>query len=130
MIQIFVATTETQEQRETDFCFVPEGEIVTLPVMTCTNEHVDGPCGCKRSMSGINTQKATTTMRVDTFDGNLFELDRMIAEAMRKAGWLKGRLGESYESRAYKISCEAAKFPVGTVVEYREGRFNKRELSS
>src|SRR6266852_3853032 len=110
MIQIFVATTETQGQRENDFYFVPEGEIVTLPVMTCTNEHVDGPCGCKRSMSGINTQKATTTMKISTFDGNLFELDRMIAEAMRKAGWLarEGQLGESYESRAYKISCEAA----------------------
>jgi len=68
-IPIFVATRQTQGQRDNDFCFVPEGEIVTFPVFTCTGEEADGACGCRRSLCGVHSSTGTTTVKVALLEG-------------------------------------------------------------
>jgi hypothetical protein len=53
-MKLLVSTTETQGQRKNDFCFVPEGEILVF-AFECDRDrgNPDGPCGCARSMSGV-----------------------------------------------------------------------------
>jgi len=62
---VLVATERTQGQRPNDFCFAQEGELVRTQ-LTCGKDRgdPDGPCGCLRSLSGVDTMLATTTVRV------------------------------------------------------------------
>jgi len=123
-IQIFVSTKETQGQRENDFCFVPEGEIVNLKSLTCSNETVDGHCGCKRSLYGIKCLKSTTTMKVALFDGSIADLAEVILKSLKQGGWIQESWQKFLEegiARASKIVQEASKFPIGAIVEYRDG---------
>lgn len=132
-IPVFVSTKETQGQRENDFCFVPEGEILDFPAMTCDNETSDGRCGCKRSLSGIKCHKATTTMKVVKFDGGLEDLGKLIKKSQEDGGWLQEpwqKLLEGGMSHAFKIVQEASKFPIGTIVEYRDMTFTARNRSN
>ena len=57
-MKILVGTTETQGRRKNDFCYTKEGEVLCFH-LECDGETVDGSCGCKRSMSGVDTNKAT-----------------------------------------------------------------------
>jgi|SRR5947209_2067838 len=130
MIQIFVATAETQGQRENDFCFVPEGEILDYSAITCSRETTDGNCGCKRSLCGLQSHKATTTMKIIEFDGNIEDLGKMIRKSQKDGGWLQDPWQELLEhglDHASEITEQASKFPVGTVVEYRDGVFVSRK---
>lgn len=125
-MKVFVSTKETQGQRENDFCFVPEGEIVTYPVMTCTNERADDRCGCNRSMCGILAHGATTTMKVADLEGNVLTLRRIIRASLVNAGWPVDDSDAS--SIASELLSEAQQFPTGTVVEYRDGKFAARNV--
>jgi hypothetical protein len=130
LIKIFVSTEETQGQRENDFCFVPEGEIVDFVSMTCSNGTTDDNCGCKRAMSGIECHKATTTMKVTEFDGSIEDLGKLIKKSQQDGGWLQEpwqRLLEGGISHASEITRQASEFPVGAVVEYRDGDFAARK---
>ncbi len=62
-MRLFTATRLTQGQRENDFCWAEEDELVRFP-FECDGESVDGGCGCRRSMAGICSNKATTTFKV------------------------------------------------------------------
>lgn len=59
-LKLLRATRDTQGQREDDFCFTVEGELVRFP-FDCAR----CGCGCKRSMVGIESRKGTTTMKVE-----------------------------------------------------------------
>jgi len=62
-MKLLVATTQTQGQRQNDFCWATPGEILHFG-SECDREGIDGACGCKRSLSGLDSLKATTTMIV------------------------------------------------------------------
>jgi len=62
-MKLFTATRQTQGQRDNDFCWAEEDELVRFP-FECDGERVDGQCGCRRSMAGLLSQKATTTFKV------------------------------------------------------------------
>ena len=126
-IQVFVSTQETQGQRPNDFCYVPEGEIVTFGVFTCTGEMADGPCGCARSLGGVETHKATTTMKVVAFDHTFDDLTDIIARFLTGAGWDNFVHTTHAGETAMRLTSLAAPFAVGTVVEYRDGVFVERE---
>ena len=124
-MKIFVATKETQGQRANDFCFCDEGEVVTVSVLTCPRETTDGPCGCKRSLGGVGSSKGTTTARVVDFAG---DLAAEIQAALQRGGWEPAlRSLPAYAQQcAVRLLTVAARFPVGTVVEYRSGTFQRR----
>jgi hypothetical protein len=65
-MKVLVATKESQGKRKNDFCWVPEGEIVHFAFECDSDRNPDGPCGCRRSMVGIDCTKSTTTMKVKT----------------------------------------------------------------
>ncbi len=133
MLKVFVSTNETQGQRTNDFNFVPEGELVILPSMTCTDEQADDDCGCARSMQGILTHKATTTMKVVEHDGDVSTLVNLIQTSLKESGWI----GSMYEQHnlidtnpqniAECLLKAATPFKVGAIVEYRDRKFKERQ---
>ena len=128
-IPIFVSTRETQGQRENDFCTAPEDGLVIFSVRPCEHETDDPECSCRRSMTCITTkeQTHTTTMKVIIFEGSADSLDEMIKDFLRDEGWVRPAYVQNIDNNyAARLSQEAAKFPVGTVVEYRDGVFSAR----
>ena len=66
-MKILVATKEGQGVRKNDFSHAEEGEPVQF-AFRCDGETVDGPCGCARSMGGMNSHKATTIFKAAETD--------------------------------------------------------------
>ena len=107
-MKLLVSTKKTQGFRDSDFCFVPEGQIVMFG-SECDDkiedfeemegrkidpeEFIDGCCGCHRSMMGISNLKSTTTMMVQDVDITIEELREMVKETYEKAG-LASNMGE------------------------------------
>ena len=130
-MKLLVATKKTQGERGNDFNFCEEGEIVSF-AMECDRENIDGHCGCRRSMSGMDNHKGTTTMLVAELDMTLEELRAKWMTSMTDAGWLKGKNKER-EARWCRQECDrlikaAASFGVGDVVEKRGDTIQKRVL--
>lgn len=130
VIKVFVATKETQGQRANDFCFVPEGEVVTFPSSVCTNQKADDSCGCARSLTGTKTHKATTTAKVALLQGGKPQLLLTLREFLHSAGWAEYMTPEeqrvSIEEDARELIRVASMFAVGDVVEYRDGVMTQR----
>ena len=113
-MKVLVSTTETQGQRANDFCYVPEGELVKLTI-PCDGEAVDGPCGCMRSMTGIDCQRGTTTVKVVARDLTETRYEALLAKSDRAAG----RLMAGLPTGAGQLLRLAAAYEVGTVLEIR-----------
>lgn len=127
-MRLLVATEETQGSRLNDFCFCEEGEFVSF-AFECTREAVDGPCGCKRSLSGVTTHMATTTVRVtDQEQMTLPALADLLASTLVAQGWFKSKAkAMSQASKDAAMLAEVASgFPVGSVLERRGDMFGPR----
>ena len=118
-MKLLVATTETQGQRNNDFCFVPEGEIVHF-TLECDGETVDGGCGCRRSMSGLKSHKATTTMKCVDVEITEAELKGLIFDFYCK-GWKMSLIDATKEAEVEgaELMRMAGYFAVGAIVEKR-----------
>lgn len=100
MIRLLVSTTITQGWRDSDFCYVPEGEILIYG-FECDRdgEDIDGSCGCKRALRGIKSDTATTTFRVEAFPGmKVKDLKAMVKEYLFRNGWINSRIGNVEEA--------------------------------
>lgn len=94
----------------TEFCYVPEGEIVSSHGVVCCNS---GTCGCSRSVSGTDTPRATTTVKVAEVDLDSHDLFDLAAKIGRSSGW-----GGQIVLRGLQAVAEAAKaHEVGTVLQ-------------
>ena len=129
-MNVLVATTQTQGQRFSDFCWVPEGEIVHFVTIECSREPVDGGCGCKRAMVGALCRKSTTTIQVvERPDLTVADLTTVILTSLTSSGWVKeGEVKGVVWARkdALELARVAASFPVGTVLEKRGRKFQTR----
>jgi hypothetical protein len=131
-MKVLTATKETQGKRSNDFCWTEEGELVNYS-FECDGETVDGSCGCKRSLAGLKTLKATTTVKVADLDITEDDLKTQITESLTKGGWLQGQsLADRIEFiegvyqdtvHLYNYFKDAAP---GTVLERRGRVFNVR----
>lgn len=126
-MKLFVATSETQGQRKNDFNFCNEGEILSFP-FECDGEKIDGPCGCRRSLAGLDSKKATTTMRVANILAGEF-INKLVDHLIK--GWSYPL--EEAEDRALNeirmIQQMAAQFPEGAIVERRGNKFHERSTA-
>lgn len=117
-MKLFICTKEGQGKRKNDFCWTIEGELAIFGI-ECTGEKVDGSCGCRRSMVGINSRKATTTVKVSDIGLEHEGFKQRIRTSEIKAGF-----GEPSEERlelmALALEQEAERWPVGTVLERRK----------
>lgn len=124
-MKILVSTQHTQGQRKNDFCFVPEDQIV-LAGSECDYETVDGRCGCRRSLVGADNHAATTTFKIVEYQGDQAEWEKLARYSYMDAGWDKTTT-EDYLDESLHLLREAAKYPVGTVLEKRGEVFQIRQ---
>lgn len=79
-MKLLTATSERQGERDGDFCFAVEGELVLLGFVCATDQaDPDGGCGCGRAFSGMSSMRATTTALVRDLDIS-FDDARMAVE--------------------------------------------------
>ena len=65
MLKVLVSTKGGQGGRDSDFNFCKDGEIVYYGMECDRDENdVDGDCGCKRCLIGVNGLTGTTTFKV------------------------------------------------------------------
>jgi hypothetical protein len=88
-IRIITATSQTQGQRDSDFNWCVEGELVMHAAATCDRGREEGPgggcgCGCGRAFVGLNSHQADA--REDRTDIDGFDLEDLAAAAVPLAG--------------------------------------------
>jgi len=127
-MRIMVATEETQGRRANDFCWAEEGEVVTFG-NECTDQEVDGACGCRRSLVGVRTGLASTTVRVVEYEGlTRAGLVDLLSSALVGWGWFKTAEAARgmAEEDARVLEDLASRHPVGTILERRGGAVRPR----
>ena len=121
---MLAATKKTQGQRSNDFCWANEGELVR-PGSVCDGEHdPDGPCGCNRSMVGLDSHKATTTIEVIDSPLDRCEIVEMFVKSHKDCGWIVNQ--EEIEIMVDTLGVVAEDFGVGAVPEFRADVFERR----
>jgi hypothetical protein len=125
-MNVLVATKETQGARKNDFNWCNEGELVRF-AFECDGETVDGHCGCKRSMAGIDSQKATTTMKVVDMNITRQKLIELIRKSQERAGW-GIEVQEMAEEDVNELTRIANFFKAGDVLERRGNKFGHRVI--
>ncbi len=123
MIKCMVATKDTQGQRENDFCFATEGEIVRFGPLCCSDKDLDGGCGCARSLVGIESGKSTTTMKIVELDITQAKYLAMVKASVKKSD--DDATDETIEQEALEVLFASEQFGLGFIIEYRGG-FVKR----
>ena len=78
-------------------------------------------------MCGISTHKSTTTMKVAEFKGGILRFEQQIHASLDNSGWLTYGIDPT-EEVVEDVIAAAKEFPVGTVVEYRDGQFAARQV--
>ena len=124
-VRLLVATLRTQGDRDDDFARCEPGELVMPPVHAC-EEPVDGPCGCRRSLVGVRTFEATTTVEVADLPMTMDELCDVVRRSLTAAGWLgcvdDAEVADQWVADiAWELVQAGARFATGTVLE-RRGR--------
>lgn len=123
-MKYLVSTKETQGQRKNDFCFVPEGELVRFG-SECDCEDIDGRCGCRRSMIGMDCGTATTTMKVVELDMSEIELKTKLTASMSKSGFSVHE--DDIIEEINEISRIAGLFQIGDILEMRGNLVQTRD---
>lgn len=125
-MKVLVATHETQGQRDNDFAWFDEDEILYIG-FTCDTDLRNGPdggCGCGRSFAGTKTRKAGTTAKVVDMDLTVPEFRTIISLALVAGGWIEANSEDPDDVAWVQESSDemlriASHFDVGTVVERR-----------
>lgn len=122
-MNILVSTEQTQGQRENDFCFTHDGEPLRIHGFECDGEGIDGPCGCRRSFVGMQSQLATTTALVIKSPLSVHVLRKQVRKNLADGGWLKNtpthKADAWVEAETEAITSTANRFREGTVLERR-----------
>jgi hypothetical protein len=117
-MKLLTATAQGQGERENDFHWCLEGELVLPPILVCARDakDPDGGCGCGRAFTGLGSQRATTTAVVRDIPGvTPAEYTAMIHTSLADRGWdVSGA-----EDIARGMIALAARLPEETVIERR-----------
>ena len=126
---VLEATDLLQGQRDDDYHWCQEGELVHLNIADCC----DPACGCARGFSGFATHRATTTARVvDRPDMTIEQLARLLATSLHQGGWIDqpdpaNELVSCLATEIVETAVAYARFGVGTVIE-RDGDYLQRRI--
>jgi hypothetical protein len=129
-VRLFISTLETQGTRKNDFSHTFGGEILRFH-FECDGETVDGKCGCRRSLTGVESSKSTTTMMAVDSDLTEGQLMYEILNSLIKSGWYKKDDVEGEKAarqQAKELIRIAAAFPNSAIIEKRGAKFAMRKL--
>jgi hypothetical protein len=125
-MKVLTATNETQGWRDNDFCWTVEGELVVFPPVECDCGSIDDDCGCRRSMAGLVSHRATTTMKVvdrEELDPETYFM--LIKDGLEKQGYLTKELEKDPDVKEWLRDLDddlrrtADAFPPSTILERR-----------
>jgi hypothetical protein len=126
-MKVFVATAATQGERDSDYHWCIEGELVRI-VEVCRRDRddPDGGCGCGRGFGGLNSNRSTTTARV-------VELPLMLADyalALQSSQEQDGSpvCDDCAMTEAVDLAAQALVWPVESVLERRLDQLVVRSL--
>jgi hypothetical protein len=115
-VKVLTATSATQGYRNNDFTYCVEGELVHIdPPCAEDRANPDGPCGCGRSFSGLNSHLATTTAMIREVDFGPEDYLEALRSSLEQQGWE----WSAAVHEAAALHCLAQHWPVGTIVERR-----------
>jgi len=138
-MRVLLATADTQGDRDTDFHWTVDGELLCFgigelpddPIHVCKHDQIDGACGCKRSMVGMESRNATTTILVadrqiteDAFRWSLAQ--SLINSKLRRYFLSHGAFDRHVETHAAALQGVANQWEPGTILERRGDRFLPR----
>jgi hypothetical protein len=133
-VKVLVATKKTQGQRDNDFFWTEEGEIVYPGFVCGTDERYgpDGGCGCGRAVAGINSHRSTTTFEVVEMAISEDEYHARLADSFIAGGWGKDREGVAglVKSAITEVDEILEEFEVGAILERRLHDFVERTVAS
>ncbi len=127
-MKVLVSTKEMQKVRKNDFCFLEDGELVHFG-FECDGETVDGHCGCRRSMVGIENPVATTTFKV--VDQEVSEQDiinKLVKHYVESWHLEKQDAVKIATEEAKELSALADKFAIGKILEKRGNAIQVRRI--
>ena len=133
-MKVLTATDQTQGRRGNDFCWTVEGELVFFPPIECDYGTIDDGCGCRRSMAGLVSRRATTTIKVasrEELDPNTYSA--LISDGLRDQGYVTEELMTNPDVNEWlhdvtdELMCIADSFAVATVLERRGNSINVRQ---
>ena len=131
VMKILTATSQTQGTSPLDFHWCNEGEILAFG-FECDGGTWDDHCGCRRSLCGIKTHKASTTFMVKDSPFSPGELQTLFATSLVHAGWYRSVSEETVrhaEELVDEVRQIADHFPTGSILERRDNSFLQRRLS-
>jgi hypothetical protein len=115
-MKLLVATSRTQGDRENDFSYCVEGELVYLGfVCAIDQDDPDGGCGCGRAFSGLNSHRPTTTAEIRDVDLTVDDATEAVTSSLEQGGW-DPSLAAGFVAELRDI---ADHFRVGTVLGRR-----------
>ena len=118
-MKLLTITKEGQGKRSNDFCLANEGEIVRFGTI-CEREPIDGSCGCRRSLVGLDSWKSSTTVVVRDLNITPEELTLRIANYYREAWKISVKEAMAYANEEVEqLESFGKHFPVGRVLEIR-----------
>jgi hypothetical protein len=135
-VKLLTATYTGQGEREGDFCFAVEGELVLVGDVCAADQadpDPDGGCGCGRAFTGLSSHRATTTAMVRDLDFSLADL-QLAVEAHHTAGGLGPEVlgdedfAELVEETVHETASFARWWPEGTVLGRRLDFVRRRSL--
>lgn len=134
-MKFLVATKEAQGRRKSDFFWCKEEEPVHFS-FECDSDkdNIDGRCGCRRSMSGLLSHKATTTMKVVNVNISKVKLEKLLRDNLFEGGWLENKNTAKTKIRIKNEIDDLIRianiFPIGAIIEKRGNRFQLRRVAS
>lgn len=116
-MRLITATSLTQGQRDNDFDWCVEGELLHFgPVCAKDRYDPDGGCGCGRAFAGLNSHRATTTALIRDVPGfDWADYVEAIRSSLEQQGWDPS----TAEDEATELLGLTAVWPTGTVLERR-----------
>src|ERR1700722_20548859 len=124
-MKVLTATSRTQGQRDNDFHWCIEGELVHFG-MVCAADRTDpdGRCGCGRSFSGLNSHHATTTAMIREVDFSPADYLEALRSSLDQQGWDSSQVVHEVAA----LQCLAQHWPAGAVLERRLDQIVMREV--
>ncbi len=132
-MRTLVATHRTNGTADGDYDFCIEGEVVYMqPPCASDARDPDGPCGCGRGFSGMNSHRATTTALV--VESPLSEDDVRVAlrASLEAGGWIDPDVHTDAEVEPIldevlgEVKTVAEHFAPGSVVRRRLSQYAER----
>lgn len=117
-MRLLTATARGQGERDNDFNWCIEGELVIPPMTVCRADanDPDGGCGCGRGFGGLSSHRATTTALLREIVGiDRHDYVMAIQASLEAQGW--GRHGA--DLIVDEMLALTAALPLDAVIERR-----------